>query len=276
MTKSTPLKTFYQDVDKRSKKAMVDFLSGHYRYNTMNSWNNSTSYANKVKIWDVIPSSLQDKVFEMMAVDDFYTDINDTLRDWGEENKWEYQAGFNGRSGGYIVMYQGYRKLSEHKSFCTCCGQRNFKLVPDFDTTTEEGKFKLYLIKHPMWTDEVYLRRDSETKQINISDDELLSILKSFKRKANEYTASNKCGKCGELARVNKEFNDVGCWPGKSIDQGEDFEDWSMDSLKNRVELVQSFDKMCDDVVSQVIYMAENNEVVEETIMVPKTIKYIQ
>jgi len=40
---------FFKPVDLRSQKAMVEFLSNHFRYNTMNSWNNSTSYANNIK-----------------------------------------------------------------------------------------------------------------------------------------------------------------------------------------------------------------------------------
>ena len=215
-----PKKTFYHDVDKRSKKEMVDFLSSHFRYNTMNSWNRSGSYANKVKIWDVIPSSLQGKVFEMMDVEGFYDDINFILEDYGLGNDYHYQAGFNGRSGGYIVMYEGYRKLSDHKSYCTSCYQRNFKTI--------------------------------------------------------EETGNNKCGKCGENKRVNKTFYEVGSWPGRSIDQGEDFEDWDIGSLRSRVELVRSFDKMCDAVVFATIRMAEEKEIVEEVIMIPKTIKSIQ
>lgn len=40
----------YQKVNKRSQEAMTGFLARHYRYNTINSWNRSTFYANNVKI----------------------------------------------------------------------------------------------------------------------------------------------------------------------------------------------------------------------------------
>lgn len=70
--------TFFQKVGK-SKKAMIDFLSNHFRYHTMNSWNNSTSYANKVKVYSVIPRELQNKVFELMECDGFYDDLNSIL-----------------------------------------------------------------------------------------------------------------------------------------------------------------------------------------------------
>ena len=68
-------KKFYQKIDLRSKEGMIDFLSNHFRYDTMNSWNQATSYANKVKVWDVIPNELQNKVFELMDTDTFYIDL---------------------------------------------------------------------------------------------------------------------------------------------------------------------------------------------------------
>lgn len=212
------LKIFYSKVDMRSRKDMTQFLYEHYRYSTMNGWNNATSYANKVKIHSVIPHSLTDKVYEMMEAEGFYDDINFILDDWATENDYSYQAGFNGRSSGYIVMYEGYKKKSEHKSVCTNCRQRNFKEATPTD---------------------------------------------------------KKCGVCHQDTRVNHTFYDIGTYPGKSIDQGEDFSDWSMNSLRERVKLVQSFDKMCDDVVAQTIYMAVHSTVREETVMIPKTYKVI-
>jgi hypothetical protein len=41
---------FKNNVDRRSRSTMVSFLHGHRRYDTMNSWNRLTSYANIIKI----------------------------------------------------------------------------------------------------------------------------------------------------------------------------------------------------------------------------------
>jgi len=209
---------FYQSVDLRSKKQMINFLTNHFRYDTMNSWNASTSYANKMKVYNCIPSEYQNKVFELMESEDFYDNINDLIANWNAEQNYNYQAGFNGRSGGYLVMYEGGRKKSDYKSYCTHCGQRNFT------EATEENK---------------------------------------------------KCGRCGENKRVNKEFYDIYTKPGMSIDQNEDFEEWDLYSLKNRVQLIQSFDKLCDDIVNETIFMAQNNEIEEEEYTVIKTRKVI-
>ncbi len=92
----------------KTKKQMIDYLVSHFRYDTMNSWNGSTSWAANVKIHNVIPSNLQDKAYELIETDGFYDRINDILSDYSYQNNHSLQAGFNGRSSGYIVMYEGY------------------------------------------------------------------------------------------------------------------------------------------------------------------------
>ncbi|NBK80009.1 hypothetical protein D5272_15850, partial [bacterium D16-76] len=59
---------FYQKVNRRSRAAMTGFLARHYRYNTMNSWNRFTSYANDVKVPNLdIPSELQDLAYDVAS-----------------------------------------------------------------------------------------------------------------------------------------------------------------------------------------------------------------
>lgn len=101
------------------------------RYDTMNSWNQSKAPAYNLKVHEVADRNLQDKIYEMMESEEFYDDINWLISDFNTEMDYEWQAGFNGRSGGYLVLYRGGRKLSEHKSRCTLCGQRNFTSVED-------------------------------------------------------------------------------------------------------------------------------------------------
>lgn len=157
---------------------MIEYLTNHFRYDTMNSWNRGTSYAVNLKVYNVIPSEHQGKVFEMMETDDFYSEINDFITQWDKQQGYRYQAGFNGRSGGCLVMYNGLIK---------------------------DGK--------------------------------------------------------------------VECYPGQSIDKDEDFEDWTMEEIKNRVKLVQSFDKLAQDIVNHVIYMAENFTIEEVEYTEVKTYK---
>ena len=80
------------------------------RYFTMNSWNRSESLAYNLKIYNVIDRELQNACYDLLDVDYFYEDyINPLIADFDRSNNYEWQAGFNGRSGGYLVLYKGGR-----------------------------------------------------------------------------------------------------------------------------------------------------------------------
>ena len=51
----------------------------------------------------------------------------------------------------------------------------------------------------------------------------------------------------------------------------EDYEEWSLSELRERVKLVQELDSLADDLVSQAIRMANEYDVVEEEYFVPQT-----
>jgi len=114
-----------------NRQEMEKFLMEHFRYDTANSWNAATSYAVRMKIWDFVPRELQDSAFALLDVEETHFPVNDEIREWDRKHQNRWQAGFNGRSGGYLVLYQGGEKPSEHKSYCPSCGQRNFKRVAD-------------------------------------------------------------------------------------------------------------------------------------------------
>ena len=44
------MKKFYTPVDLRSRAEMTAYLENHFRYPTMNSWNQATSYACNLKV----------------------------------------------------------------------------------------------------------------------------------------------------------------------------------------------------------------------------------
>lgn len=67
------MKTFSKKVDLRSRNDMIGFLCSHFRYNTMNSWNCSTSYANNVKIYNLgLSKDDEDKLYELVEMSEFY------------------------------------------------------------------------------------------------------------------------------------------------------------------------------------------------------------
>lgn len=101
-------KTFFKKVDKRSKQGMIDFLKEHLTYNTMNSWNRSTSYANNVKIYNLdLDEDIEEKLYKYVYEEVEIYELDYILREMKESfaREWGYYPGFNGRSGGYIVLY---------------------------------------------------------------------------------------------------------------------------------------------------------------------------
>ena len=172
---------FFQEVDKRSRKDMVDFLKNHFRYHTMNCWNNSTSYANNVKLYNHFNGEELSKAFEILEQGSVFDEINLRLQDFDIEHDHTWQTGFNGRSQGYIVLYHGGRH-------------------------------------------------------------------------SNGSPYSN---------------------PGKNTDMNAQFEEWDIQSLKERVKLVQEFDQMCDDVADIFNSYVKTYNVEEKEIMVPMKIKVL-
>ena len=211
------MRIFSEPVDLRSRKEMTNFLQGHFRYPTMNSWNRATSYACNLKIHRLgLTSEIESKLYDMLGTQEFYCLRQDALDFFNEMHDYRWQAAFNGRSGGYLVLYQGELRPSSHLSYCTCCGQRNFRRVTDTD---------------------------------------------------------NVCGACGNPARVDyvSPPKHPVTFPGRGTDMDEDYEEWSLSELRERVKLVQELDSLADDLVSQAIRMANEYDVVEEEYFVPQT-----
>lgn len=214
---------FYKEVNTQDADAMKGFLMSHFRYSTLNSWNRTTSYANNIKLHCFVrPSDIPDDVWwEMYTLDDWQTVLSSLLREFGADHAWCWQAGTNGRSGGYIVLYAGGQKLSGYKSYCTACGQKNFR------TTEETGV---------------------------------------------------KCGRCSSLTRVN--FNrphmEVFTTPGIGVDQDQDFDGWELDSLQERVKLVQDFDRLADAVLAAYIDMCSNCTIEDEEVTITKKVRVLR
>jgi len=180
------MKTFHQKVDLSSRSEMIQFLLRHLRYDTMNSWNRSTSYACNLKLHSLgLDAATLDKLYDMLDTQEFFDSQQLLRQQFGVEHQFRWQAAMNGRNGGYLVLYQGE------------------------------------------------LRTDRNG---------------------------------------NKE---VVCFPGRSTDDGEDFEDWTTYEIRSRVRLVQSFDQLADALVRQAVEMAKQFTVAEEQYFVPQVRKVL-
>ena len=97
---------FYKTgLDITNDKQMFNFLKDHFTYYTRNSWNRTRSIANNVKLYNLGLSGDWCAALNLLESDDYFT-INIMIEDWEREHP-NYSIGFNGRSDGYLVLYNG-------------------------------------------------------------------------------------------------------------------------------------------------------------------------
>ena len=89
--------------------------------------------------------------------------------------------------------------------------------------------------------------------------------------------SGNVCGKCGKPERVDFVVPPMQTftYPGRGIDMDEDFDEWSLPELRDRVRLVQELDALADRMVELGIQMAKDYSVMEVEISIPQTQKVL-
>lgn len=113
---------FYKEIDKNNKDQMIDYLVNHFRYYTMNSWNQAKSYANNVKVYNLdLTDSEKDKFMEIYNDEDLSPTISSIISTHIDEfqEKTGYSAGLNGRSYGYMVLYDAKMDLQTRQLIVT-------------------------------------------------------------------------------------------------------------------------------------------------------------
>lgn len=85
------------------------------------------------------------------------------------------------------------------------------------------------------------------------------------------------CGRCKRPDRIDYTTPplSVSVFPGRGTDDGEDFEDWTIKEIRDRVRLVQELDLLADSIVDYALECAYNYTVEDEEILVPKTHKVL-
>lgn len=211
------MRRFSEPVDLRSRKEMTAYLQNHFRYSTMNSWNGADSYAHNLKIYKLgLCSEIEEKLYDLLNFQEFFDFLRELMDDFARRHQFRWQAGMNGQSGGYLVLYEGELRPTGYLSFCTCCGQRNYRTVEE---------------------------------------------------------TGNVCGKCRRPARVNYKHTPMQAvaFPGRGVDMDEDYDEWPIEALRDRVGLVQDFDRLADEMVTQAIQFAKDYEIKEVEVCVPQT-----
>lgn len=173
---------FEERINRASRKDMISFLKDHFRYHTMNSWNINTSYAHCIKINRIdLPNDIDETKWDMLNCQEWNNHMYDLVNSFNDAHNYSWQVGTNGRSGGYLVLYQG--------------GIKDGKII---------------------------------------------------------------------------------CYPGRSTDQNENFDDWEMDEIKARVNIIRDFDMLVSDIVIKFASFCRTYSVVDEIVMVPKTIQVLK
>jgi len=111
---------FVTKVNRNNDREMFEFLKNHFTYWTMNSWNRLSSIANNVKVYNLGLEGDEWKALDKARQDEYF-EINYAIEEWEREHK--YEVGFNGSSGGYLVLY--------HRDPITRQGD-NGTMLPDF------------------------------------------------------------------------------------------------------------------------------------------------
>lgn len=179
---------FYKGaINKRSGKALFNFLNEHFTYYTMNSWNGLESIANKVKIYELGLEGDKWLALGLLQNDD-YESLNSMIYNWEEEHP-NYEVVFNGRSGGYLVLtnkndninvipnwisdYDNYEDFKAnvkdyYETIKNCLDDLNYyvELVQSFDKLCDEIR--------------EYVNELSLTDKEKLAEDELQGIVDNF------------------------------------------------------------------------------------------------
>lgn len=95
---------FYtKGIDITKDKSMFNFIANHPTYYTMNSWNRTRSIAHNVKLYNLDLEGDWCRALAHLESGEYDT-LNWVIQDWERDHP-GYSVAFNGRSGGYLVLY---------------------------------------------------------------------------------------------------------------------------------------------------------------------------
>jgi len=129
---------FYKtNIDITNDKQMFNFLKDHFQYPTMNSWNGLYSVAHNVKLHRLDLSGDWCTALNLLENGEYDT-INWMIQDWEREHP-GYSVGFNGRSGGYLVL----RNMDSNDNVLPCSITDN----DDYNQYKEWCRYYGYTVK---------------------------------------------------------------------------------------------------------------------------------
>ncbi len=264
---------FYeQEVDLRSRKAMEAFLSGHYSYHDRNK-----AYANRVKLQYLgLTNEQYGKAFDVIMTEEYWEQICLPMDTFTRNHFGEYAICTAGRSSGYLVLHESRYQDSGYLSYCQTCGQQSYKRVADDLPKGPEGVIASQIMVSGSSSWQFYASQP-EIMALGISQDRLKEMIGRLFPKYRDCTQTNRCGRChasGEHGRVNYEHSPKTLRVNMlGLQHVSDFEDWSMEDLRTRVRLIQSFDQACDQVRDLFLSIIDTCEVIDDVEVINRPIK---
>ena len=265
----------------RTKAEMVKYLAEHFRYDTMNSWNASRSYAQCVKVgrhplFAGLTHAQLGVCYDMVGLDEAFLAVHEVLADFATVHLDEYQIGFNGRSSGYLVLYRGGRKPTGYLSWCTACGQRNYTRVLELKADTPSNILRRAIYaNNALWTAETYAGEPG-IKKLGLTAERVQAIHLEVKHDIavhGRVTLNSVCGVCSKPRRVNyTEVHTAAYRTAASMGGRDAVEAMDIHQLRCETQLVREFDEACHRAVARFIEFSLDNRVVERQVMVPQTV----
>ena len=126
---------YVKGIDITNAKQMWNFLKDHDQYYTMNSWNRNKSTGHNVKVHNLLLDGNCWNALTFLKNDNYFT-LNCLIEDWEREHK-GYSVGFNGRSGGYLVLYNEDNNCSILPNII-----EDYDTYEDFKSNIKEGYYK--------------------------------------------------------------------------------------------------------------------------------------
>ncbi len=178
---------FYtKGVDITKDKSMFNFIAEHPTYYTMNSWNGVRSIAHNVKLYNL---HLEGDWCRALAHLDSgeYDTIRFMIQDWEREHP-GYSVGFNGRSNGYLVLYN----------------KENYRSV--FPDTLDYKTYEDYKADMRDYYGSVKANRDELVEFVRLVQafDRLCDEIREFVNDLSKHSYE-----LGEMQKIVEEFNDI-------------------------------------------------------------------
>lgn len=263
-------------MSKPTLKSMKEYLKGHFRYGSRSS---DTAYAVNIKLHRCLPYAA--RYYEALGNDRLMRQAFDTLEDFSAEHRHLgcYTAG---RSGGYLVLNARRQYFTGHKSYCRCCGQRNFRSAIEMAAIPLHAGHQAWPMVHemikltgmsagdPQYSSDYFAMWARNFGGSSFSYFELFALAEKLAPLIVGKGSVIKCGRCGSPDMVN--FNESPSYwqaAGAINDSEEEIDDMEKEQLIERYNLIRAFDKAAQDLIAEFKHLAEKWDADEEYLVHP-------